>query len=122
MKKIAAGAVSLCLAFLIGCGTVSGLSEGYVNAAEKAIEIGEQYLSMELSADEAYDQISEIQERLENMEPYDDSADLSADEIEDAYRKGSSVSLSIDLLSANILWKDDDGVRDAIDNIKDDLG
>ena len=118
MKKIAAGAVSLCLAFLIGCGTVSGLSEGYVNAAEKAIEIGEQYLSMELSADEAYDQISEIQERLENMEPYDDSAD----EIEDAYRKGSSVSLSIDLLSANILGKDDDGVRDAIDNIKDDLG
>ena len=56
------------------------------------------------------------------MEPYDDSADLSADEIEDAYRKGSSVSLSIDLLSANILGKDDDGVRDAIDNIKDDLG
>lgn len=68
MRKIL---IMLCLALgLVGCGKPSTVSKDVYNLGIKAVEVTEQFLSADLTADEAKEKLKEIDSRITEDENY----------------------------------------------------
>ena len=71
MKKrgILCIAALFALTLLVGCDSKpSGMSDTAYRAGNKAVEIAESYLNMDISQKEAYDQLDEVYDRLGDSE------------------------------------------------------
>lgn len=104
MRKIL---IMLCLALgLTGCGKPSTVSEDVYNLGIKAIEVTEQFLSADLTKDEAYEKLDSIEGKL----------------IPDGdYSKDLSVETYLGVLAWSVKTSDDVSKDEGIKKVKDDL-
>ncbi|WP_304508915.1 hypothetical protein [Anaerotignum sp.] len=110
MRKIL---IALCLALcLTGCGKPANVSEDVYNLGLKAVDVTEQFLAADLTVDEAYEKLDDIEDRAI---------------IDEDYPKDSSVKGKIGTLAWDVHKSDDvsDGtqvVKDELDKLKSYLG
>ena len=106
--KFAKCFMALCLvvSLLVGCGKPSNVSEDVYNLGLKAVEVTEQFLSADLTADEAQKKLEEIEDRILDDDEYSDNV---------------SVRLRISLTATHIGYAKNDATDDEIKQVKDDL-
>ena len=104
-------AVALTALCLSGCGADSKpqyMSDTGYRMGQKAVEITEQYLNLEIDADEAHAQLGDVYDRLESQE---------TSEIQDNSVKSVILSLQAHLLSG----ADDSVIDETLERLKDIL-
>ena len=102
-------ALTVLAACLIGCGgKPSKMDDNTYNLGCKALEIMEDYNKMEISNDEAYDQLDEIYNRLSDIE-YDE--DHFSEELQNGLVKAYVLSYKVDMTSEKGLFEDTDNLR-----------
>ena len=110
MKKrgILCIAALFALTLLVGCDSKpSGMSDTAYRAGNKAVEIAESYLNMDISQKEAYDQLDEVYDRL------GDSEDESISDL--------SVRIEINTLQIHLL-SISESARDVDEKVEKDIG
>lgn len=102
IKKI----IALCLlaSLLVGCGKPSNVSEDVYNLGLKAVDVTEQFLSADLTADEAKEKLEEIESRIIPDEEY---------------QNDSSIKTRVSLIYSLVYQVDDKPSEDEIKEIKE---
>ena len=96
---------------LVGCNSKpSDMSDTAYRAGNKAVEIAESYLNMDISQDDAYDQLGEVYDRM-------DAVDDSTESTHDLRVKIAILGLQLDLSPFSA--KTAAGIEDAVEeNVK----
>lgn len=111
MRKIL---IALCLALcLTGCGKPANVSEDVYNLGLKAVDVTEQFLSADLTADEAKEKLDEIKSRIVEDDAYSNDL-LVGTEIE-------LIAYSIGFIDGNPTEDDIKEVKERLDDLKEDL-
>ena len=111
MKRSIALLLALVMLCLVGCGgdkKPENMSDTAYRAGQKAVEITEQYLNMDITAREAYDQLEDVGDRLDAQKT-DETKDLL-------------VSINITSIQIELIWEPDDAkVTECLEELKKTL-
>lgn len=106
--KLIKTVIALCLVItLAGCGKPSNVSEDTYNLGLKAVNVTEQFLEADLTADEAKDKLDEINNRI----IYD----------QEGYEQDVLIAACIDLIGGKLFLSGGDTSGDDIKGIKENL-
>jgi hypothetical protein len=113
MKHLRKGAVVMALmACLIGCGgKPSGMDDNTYKLGCKALEIMDDYNSMEISKDDAYDQLGDIYDRLDSRE-YDE--DQQSESIQNDSIRSSVLGFQIGMNGNSDLVEEANNLRNKL--------
>ena len=99
---------------LVGCDSKpSDMSDTAYRAGNKAVEIAESYLNMDISQEEAYDQLDEVYARM-------DAVDDSTESTHDMRVKTAILGLQLDLspFSAKTAAGIEDSIEEDVEQLK----
>lgn len=117
MKKIALSLLLLSLA-LCSCGHEQQASDKAITNAKRAYEIGQNYLSGDISAEDAQTQLETIEENISYASDYSyDERSEDAQKAADYYLHDYVYFLSLDVM----MDKGDRGDADSYDKVKDSV-